>query len=95
MHCELLPHVTSKEVGCEIGTSEPKPWPDPLPPSRPPRHLDTSAPSPVPPAKKVGCKVGYDKGLRQATTDHHPLSAEPKPLLSLTYLPALEEIKLE
>ena len=45
---QLLPYVTPKkvsyEVGCKVGTSEPKPWPDPLPPSRPPRHLGTSEP---------------------------------------------------
>ena len=55
-------------------------------------------------AKKFGYKVGYNPGLQQATTDHHPLSAASQPassqplldqhILCLTYLPALEKTKL-
>ena len=84
---QLLPYVTPKKVGydvvCAVGTSEPNPWPDPLPPRRPPRHLSTSAPrnlgtpapSPVLPAKKVGNEVGHNPRLRQAATVLHPLAA--------------------
>ena len=43
---QLLPNVTpmkvGDKVGCKVGTSVTKPWPDHLPPKRPPRYLGTS-----------------------------------------------------
>ena len=72
---QLRPYVTPKkfgyEVGCEVGTWEAGPWPDPIPPSRTLRHSDTSAPLRVPPAKKVGCEVGYEIASPKLSSPGH------------------------